>query len=111
MPRDVQSPVKEFPGHIILPDFLTLAQVFAFEAASDNVTALKGGTIRRSQIDAEYLPMIFAIVTEWHIDGQPDKPTLETWRATPRKASADLTAWAIGEITKMYLGEIEIPNA
>ena len=107
----IQSPVKEFPGSIVLPDFLTLAQVFAFEVAADEVAALRGGVIRRSQIDKIYLPMLFEVVLEWHIDGQPDEPTIETWRATPRRASADLTAWAIGEVTRMYLGEIEIPNA
>ena len=111
MSKTVPSPVKEFPGHIVMPDFLTLAQVFAFEKASDDVSALKGGTIRRSSVDEIYLPMVFDIVQEWHIDGQPEKPTLETWRATPRKASADLTAWVIGEVTRLYLGETEIPNA
>ena len=107
----LQSPVKHFPGTIILPDFLTLKQVFDFERASDDVAALKNGAIRRSNIDEIYLPFIFGVVVAWNIEGEPKEPTLETWRATPRKSSADLTAWIIGEITKLYLGEIEIPNA
>jgi len=106
------SPVEKFPGFVVLPEFMTLPQVIAFEDAIKQAEELKeGGTVRRSRLDQINLPVIFAIVKEWHVDGVPETPDTESMPLTPRVASATLIAWIWGEITRLYIGEIEIPNA
>lgn len=111
MPKRADSPVPRFPGYVVLPDFLILQQVFDFETTNDKIAELKGDKIRRSQLAEIYLPYLFGVVLEWHIDGQPEKPNLQTWRATPIQASSQLIAWIFGEITKIYFEEVSIPNA
>lgn len=105
------SPVEKFPGFVVLPDFLTLPQVIAFEDAIGQAEELKkGGTVRRSRLDQINLPVIFAIVKEWHVDGVPETPDIESMPLTPRVASATLIAWIWGEITRLYIGEKTVPN-
>jgi hypothetical protein len=103
----ITSPVKEFPGTVERPDSLTLPQVIAFE---NGIRDLKrDGTPAES--DGETLALILPFFTDWQIEGQPAAPTVETFIFSPRKAGAELVAWLLGEITKVYVGETEIPNA
>ena len=117
MTKTITSPVDKFPGTVVMPEYLTLPQVLAFEAASDNIGELRKAAtekgddgISRTKIDQQYLPVILSIVTEWRIDGVPNIPSLENFPLTPRRATAELIAWLIGEITRLWVGEIEIPN-
>ena len=103
----ITSPVKEFPGTIERPDSLTLPQVIAFE---NGIRDLKrDGTPAES--DGETLSLILPFFSDWQIEGQPKEPTVETFVFTPRRAGAELVAWLWGEITRLYVGETEIPNA
>lgn len=111
-----ESPVKRFPGHVVLPEFLTLPQVLAFESAREQIVAIRQGLdpdarVQRSRLDAIYLPVVCMIVSEWCISGVPEKPEPDNFPMTPRLATAELIAWIIGEISQIYIGEIDIPNA
>jgi len=99
-----------------MPDFLTLPQVIAFEDANEKIIELikslpEAGRVKRSRLDEINLPVILAIVIEWRIVGIDEKPTIEKMPVTPRKESAELISWLIGEISRLYKGETEIPNA
>ena len=119
----ITSPVKRFPGTVTLPDFLILPQVLAWDETLIRKDEIKGRLPQdreptfperkkfRGELDAAYLPAIFGIVQEWHIEGVPDVPTIENFPLTPRTPSAELTSWLIREIEALYYGEIDIPNA
>ena len=116
MTKTIVSPVDKFPGSVVMPDFLTLPQVIAFEDANEKINELRGsvpegGSVKRSRLDEINLPVILAIVESWHIVGIDEKPTIENMPLTPRLASAKLIAWLMSEITGLYIGENEIPNA
>jgi len=98
-----------------MPDFLTLPQVLLYEDVNAAIRELREkhplpGVLALSRIDAEYLPLIFAIVAEWKIAGISEHPTIDDFPMTPRLASATLISQIVGEITRMYRGETEIPN-
>jgi hypothetical protein len=106
----ISSPVKAFPGEIVLPDYLTLPQCLAFEAANRDCAELREKSAKlpsRTELDAINLPMIWGIVQEWRIQRIT---TLEAFPFTPRIESAELIAWLMNEIAGMYIGEVEIPN-
>ena len=123
MPKTLHSPILDFPGTVILPDMLILPQVLAWndmliarDEVGDGVPKDRKLTLSENRkwigkIDAVYLPVVFEIVKEWHVEHIPEHPTIETFPLTPRLPSAQFIAWLVGEIQKVYDGEIEIPNA
>jgi hypothetical protein len=123
MQKTLHSPILDFPGTVILPDMLILPQVLAWndmlvakDEVRDAVPKDRKLTLSENRkwigkIDAVYLPVVFGIVLEWHIEHIPEAPTVETFPLTPRLASAQFLAWLVGEIQKVYDGEIQIPNA
>ena len=109
----IESPVKRFTGHVILPDFLNIGQVRAFEDAyfgDPNQIVSEGARAFVSVSDEKMLPVILDIVQEWHIEGQPTEPTVETVVMTPQKDGHALVAWLGGELFNMWRGETDIPN-
>lgn len=117
MPTEKQSPVKRFPGHIVLPDFLNIRQVRMFQdafygdpnelQASDQEPDKK---VFVSINDERLLPVLLELVQEWHIKKVPEKPTVETFPATPVLACHELIQWVTLELYRLYLGEVDIPN-
>lgn len=109
----IDSPVKRFPGHVILPDFLNVRQVRTFEDAyfgDPNEAAEEGKKVYISVSDEKMLPVILEIVNEWHLEGVPEKPSVDTIPMTPAKDGHALVMWLSGELYKMYVGETDIPN-
>ncbi len=109
MSKILTSPVKKWPGEVILSDPLTFPQVFAFEDAlgaareqGENATVLRA--------NAALLPGVIACVEEWHLANFPEHPTPETFPATPARASAQVVAWLVGEIGKLFSEAEEVPN-
>jgi hypothetical protein len=106
------SKVKRFPGHIILPEYLNIGQVRLFEKSlgdpdekdSENKSVWKGVTIEKR------LPVVLDIVTEWHLEGVPEKPTIETFPASPVSEANDLVSWIYMLIRDLWVGE-QVPNA
>ena len=111
MSKTITSPVKRYPGTVVLSDPLTFPQTFAFEDAINAVgEARETGSIAR--IRYALLPGILACVEEWHIGGGfPDRPALDNFPSSPRQSSAELIEWLIGEIGDLYREADDVPLA
>lgn len=105
MSKTIESPVKEFPGSVELPDRLTMPQALAFEQSIRDGQSLEEAS--QTQYDSVMVEAICTCVEEWNLEdfGQlaPD-----TFPATPRIASAELIAWLYGEIITLY--NPDVPN-
>jgi len=105
--KRIESPVKKWPGHILLFDPIPLVDVARFEKVMQGNTGFG-----RAEVDNEILPAILPCVAEWHLDGFPENVTADTFPGTPRKASAFLIAELINAIVNIYKGDEETdPNA
>jgi hypothetical protein len=107
-----ESKVKKFGGYIVLPEFLNIRQVRAFEdslGSLDNSELDGEKRVWKSVEDEKRLPVLFAVVSEWHIEGVPEQPTLETFPMTPLGDAHDFIAWAYMLIRDLWIGEI-VPN-
>ena len=113
MPKK-DSPVDKFPGHVVLPEYFTLPQVRSFENALDGYSGLldstEKDTVFVSVIAEKRLPAIFACVEEWHIDGVPEDPDIDTFPMTPIGAANELVSWLFGEIQSIWMGEVADPK-
>ena len=110
------SNIPKYPGYVILPDFLTLPQVMAFEAALGDINAgpVEAGTkVWFTVLDKDKLTAILLCVSEWHIEGLPEQPTADTFPFSPRTASHKLIDWLFGLIRDLWVGDGAdvIPNA
>ena len=111
--KSVSIDAAPFVGTVVMPDYLTLPQVLAFEDANAEIMELRetlGDKLTLAKVNAYNLPVILSIVSEWHISGLPEPLTAENFPASPRLASARFIAQVMGEITELYRGEIDIPN-
>ena len=113
MSREIVSPSKRWPGKVTVADPMTLPQAEAFEAGLSlpDDAKEKGGNVFLSVVDKTQLPTILACVEKWELGNFPESPSLETWPFSPRRESHQLIAWLFDEIRKVYLGELEVPNA
>jgi hypothetical protein len=112
MTKTLTSPVKRFSGTVELSDPLTFPQYMAWSKAVEIASAqrekLTAITVGYDDIVTEVmLPAILACIEAWHIAGVPEKPTVETFPATPRRATAQLIAWLAGEIGAVISEEDE----
>ncbi len=117
MSKTIKSPVKEFPGSVELPDYLTFPQAIVYEDSIVATQALfdearesaedKDVSVSQIRYDSEMIVAVCACVEEWNLDnlGQlaPD-----TFPSTPRKASKELVAWLYEEITNLFAPDV--PN-
>lgn len=112
--KTVSIDFQPFVGTVAMPDYLTLPQVLAFEDVNAQIREMRennsAGALSISKVDALNVPLVLSIVTEWHIETLPVDLSLENFPMTPRLASAKMLAAIIREITKLYRGEIDIPN-
>jgi len=99
----------KWAGTVEIADPLTIPQVQLIEAALTPPAAGEDGKLWTSALDVGKLPAIFACVTSWNLSGL-ENVTLETFPATPRKASHALVDFIFAELIKIYSGEVEVPN-
>ena len=118
MPRQITSPVEKWPGTVTLCDPLTFPQVVGLQDAfADVETArekaqVKNRVLTQAKLDSILLEPVCACVQKWELDGFPEDVSVETFPATPQKPAAELVAWLIGEVMKIYTGETApVPNA
>jgi hypothetical protein len=119
MPKTITSPVKKWPGTVVLQDPILFPAYIAWKQAVDAAAALEPegesltivGASATAEMAQAILPGICAVVQEWKLEGLPASMVPESFPATPRKASVLLLAWLISEITSLVVGEEEIPNA
>lgn len=110
MSKRIESPVKRWPGYVVLSDPLTFPMVYAFEDALNAVQIAKDD-LTTTRADQLILPGMLACVEEFELEGFPTHPTAETFPATPRIPSNRLIAWLVSEISKLYQEASTIPNA
>jgi len=70
----------------------------------------KDGRVWLSVVDANQLPAILGCVEKWEIENIPEKPTLETFPASPRAETHKLIDWLFRELLTVYFGEATVPN-
>jgi hypothetical protein len=129
--KTLTSPVKKWPGTIVLPDYLNMTQAIAWEDAIADARSLlpdiefeytEDNKIDTTKLTPEHfkylsvsqslkyaekmLPGILACVSEWNLEGLD----AQNFPATPRQARIDLFIWLISEITKLYIDADEVPN-
>ena len=115
MPRLITSPVPEFPGTITLCDPLTLQQCYTISVAFETIKVnSEDETSTRSKKayarSRDILDALIACSEKWEIQGQPEKPTQETFIGSPVDKTNTLLTWAFSELQKIYFGEIVVPN-
>ena len=90
---------------------MTLPQAEAFETGLSLPDGLsKDGQIFFTILDKPQLSSILLCVEKWELVNFPESVTADTFPFSPRKDSHELIAWLFGEIRKVYLGELEVPN-
>jgi hypothetical protein len=103
MGKQYDSPVKRFPGHIIMPDYFTWEQMITWDECINKAQSAPG---RLGAIAAQ-ASGVLAMVEEWHITGIPVKP--ENLPANPPRPAAELLGWVIGIVSSMITEE-EVPD-
>lgn len=111
MPKIITSPIPEFPGTVTLCDPLNLEQGYHISVALESATITGEGRARKAFAhNKDVFEALEACVEKWEIQGQPDKPTYETFVASPATPAQRLLNWMFRELTKIYFGEIAVPN-
>jgi hypothetical protein len=105
MPKVITSPSSRWPGQVSLSSPMTLPQALAWEKAIRAGQSLTGD-VTLTDLNYAMLPGVCACVEKWELEGMTNV-TPDTFPATPRKDSAELLNWLIGEITRVYVGEEE----
>ena len=115
MSKRIESPVKRFPGFVLLRDPLTLAQVARWEEALAYIQLEDDLVKRYNEIEKRLHPLVIDFVEEWHLENIGEVIVDNFPNATPgtsAKSIHGLTAWLINECQKIYNGnEDSDPNA
>ena len=90
---------------------MTMAHATAFESCLRRPEAKEGDTVWLTVIDGQLLPAILSCVEKWELANFPETVTVDTFPFSPRIESHKLQEWIFEEISKVYGGEIEVPNA
>ena len=106
MSKVCTSPVKKWPGTVVISDPLSYPQLLRFREALGAV----GGNDDWMAVNYAVLPGVIACIEEYHLQGFPEQPTAENWPATPPTSSARLIAWLIGEINALMAEAEPDPN-
>ena len=109
MSKTIKSPVKQWPGEVVLADPLTFPQILAFEDAIGQVKAA-GNKITQARADGLTIPGIIPCVEEWRLVGFPAEVTEATFPASPRVPCTQLIIWMVKELTVLFKDSETIPN-
>ena len=96
-------------GSVEIADPLTIPQVQLIEAGL-TMPESNDGKVWTSAIDALKLPAVLGCIIKWNLKDFPELPTIDTFPATPRKASHALVDSIFAELMRIYSGEAEVPN-
>jgi hypothetical protein len=91
MSKRAESPVKQFPGYIIMPDYYLFDRLISWDEAVIN-SQDEHGMMSVQAIIRAALPMI----DEWRIEGV--EPDAEKFPATPRLAVIQFAGWLVNSI-------------
>ncbi len=87
MAKIIESPVKRFPGKIVLSDPLTMPQYMEWVDAANAAEAEEHPAKKQGL----YLPGVLACVEKWELAGIPEHPTVENFPASPAQSSVTIT--------------------
>ena len=95
----------KFKGTVTFFDPLTITQGAEWEyAVADFQKARdKGGGI--SAMNLAFIPGIIACVSEWKLEGFPERVTIESFSAMPRKERVNLISFLVTNISEIYAAE------
>ena len=117
MGKQIESPVKRWPGKVLLRYPTPLEPYEIWQACIEKIVG-ENATITNTDVAIspallrEMLPGICAMVDEWHIGGDfPKAVTPETYPLLPRLPSMKMTVWLISEINAIIAEEDDIPLA
>lgn len=114
MGKTIESPIKRWPGHVVLkyPTPLDPYEVWKAGVEKLNDAATTGDVAIDAAMMREMLPGICAMVEEWHLGGDfPPNVTPETFPFLPRVPSAKAIIWLIGEVTAIIAEADDLPLA
>lgn len=115
MSKRVEVTSKKWAGSVTIADPLIFAQAKLIEDAigeyaAGEVRKTADGRMFLTVDNVRQLPAIFACVEKWELANMPADLSIANFPASPRRASNELIAQLFGEIYKVYIGELEIPN-
>ena len=110
MSKQVNCPVKEFPGVVIFADPLTIEQAMKYETARTLGKDFEKFGKESATYSAAVLPGTLACVEKWSLKGFQEGITLDSVPLKPHKARAEFTAWLVAEVEKLY-ADVEVPLA
>ena len=110
------SPVARFPGYIELPEWWNIAQLRAFEQtlpvnrANGKIEQDTDKIVWRGYGIEQRPPALLHCGIQWHIQGVPEEPTLESFPVTPIGDAGDLIDCAYNLLIELWSGEIRVPK-
>jgi len=109
MTKRIESPwPDEYPGYLILPDFLTWPQIRDFGNVAH---AMRGTPLpQKCEVTIEAV----STIVEWHIDNLPEKPTpADIYKQPdhPALVAGAFYNWILGEVSIIWLNNKTIPKA
>ena len=108
MGKIVQSPVKRWPGQVVISDPLTFPQLLAWRTAIDNARDA-GDSVRAN---AALIPGIIACVEQWQLGGDfPASVTAETFPSSPVRVAVALIGALTDAISAVMIEEDDYPNS
>ena len=99
MSKTVTSPVKHFPGSVVLADPQTYPQYLAWRAAVTEAAGIEDIDLKFQA----FIPGVCAVVEKWELEGYGTL-TPDNFPATPRLAAVSLVGWLVGEVNKIVTG-------
>ncbi len=110
MSKTIQVTGK-WSGSVEIADPLNIQQAQLVNDSLQLPQKNEDGTYYTVALDAGKIPAIIGCVTKWSLKDFPEIVTLETFPASPRKAAHALIDLLHAELVKIYIGELEVPNA
>ena len=103
--RVITCPVQRWTGTAQLSDPMTVMQVAVIERAISAAQKLDDPT--KAEVEAALLPALLACVDKFSLANLPERMTIDNWPGTPRLDSVRLFDWLLGEVMRIYRGEVE----
>lgn len=117
MSKVCTSPVKKWPGTVVISDPLSYPQLLRFREAlgiTKTVEKDADGDPDWVAVNHAVLPGVMACIEEYHLQGFPEHPTIETgpdaFPSTPPQSASRLLAWLINEINALMAEAEPDPN-
>lgn len=115
MSKHIDSPVKRWPGSVLLRCPVPLEPYTAWKRSIESIVASKDGSTFGDIADNPELvrlalPGIMAMVEAWDLGGDfPKNVTADTFPFIPRIPSFKLIVWLINEISQVIGEEDDLP--